>query len=89
MKLYLSSYRVGDNTEELKKWLESHDKKKLVIPNALDVFPDGERKTNGILEKNNDLVALGFEPEILDLRDYFNKPDVLKEKLRSYRAFYV
>lgn len=49
------------------------------IPNALDVFPDGERKINGILEKNNDLVELGFEPEILDLRDYFNKPNVLKE----------
>lgn len=89
MKLYLSSYRVGNNTEELIRWLESHDKRILVIPNALDVFPDGERKINGILEKNNDLVELGFEPEILDLRDYFNKPNVLKEKLKSYRAFYV
>ncbi len=26
MKLYLSSYRVGNNTEELIRWLESHDK---------------------------------------------------------------
>lgn len=27
MKLYLSSYKVGNSTEELKKWIKEHNKK--------------------------------------------------------------
>ncbi len=88
MKLYLSSYRVGNETKFLKDW-NINNKKILVIPNALDVFADGERKTNGILDKCKDLQDLGFETEILDLRNYFNKENELKEYLQNYNSFYV
>jgi len=89
MKLYLSSYRLGNSTDELKNWIDSNQSSILVIPNALDMFPDSERKTNGILEKVEELRAIGFKPEILDLRNYFNNYELLKEKLKDYRAFYV
>ncbi len=36
MNLYLSSYRLGNDVEMLKKWNENN-KKNLVIPNALDI----------------------------------------------------
>ena len=48
MKLYLSSYRTGNHTEELEKWIEENGKDILVITNAVDVYPDGERKMSGI-----------------------------------------
>ncbi|MCX4365537.1 MAG: Type 1 glutamine amidotransferase-like domain-containing protein [Bacilli bacterium] len=89
MKLYLSSYKVGNNMGELKKWISEHDNNILVIPNALDVFPDGERKTNGILEKSKELEVLGFNPVQLDLRNYFNKPEQLKKEIKDFKAFYV
>lgn len=48
MKLYLSSYCINNSKEELIKWVNEHNQDILVIANALDVYPDGERKTNGI-----------------------------------------
>ena len=89
MKLYLSSYRLGNDTSVLKDWLLTHDNNILVIPNALDVFPDGERKSNSIEDKNKDLVELGFVPKILDLRNYFSKPEDLKNDIKDYKAFFV
>ena len=77
MNLYLSSYRIGNNAKMLKEW-NKNNKKILVIPNALDMSPDGERKTNGIIDKCNDLIELGFEYEVLDLRNYFGKEDELR-----------
>lgn len=89
MKLYLSSYKLGNKTDELIKWVKEHNNDILVISNALDVFPDGERKMNGILEKSKELETLGFNPIHLDLRNYFNKPELLREEIQKFQAFYV
>lgn len=89
MKLYLSSYRLGNSVEELKNWLINHDKNIAVIPNAIDEFPDGERKTNRVLEKCKDLEDIGFIVNIINLRKYFNNPEQLSEKLNKYKSFYV
>ena len=88
MKLYLSSYRLGNDVDLLKEW-NVNNKKILVIPNAADVFPDGEGKTAKTIDKCKDLEALGFETKILDLRDYFNKEKELNEYLKNYNSFYV
>ena len=88
MKLYLSSYKLGNDIELLKEWVKNNNKM-LVIPNALDVFEDSEKKTNGILDKCKDLQELGFETQILDLRNYFNKEDELRRYLQDYNSFYV
>lgn len=88
MKLYLSSYKLGNDIELLKEWVKNNNKM-LVIPNALDVFEDSERKTNGILDKCKDLQELGFETQLLDLRNYFNKEDELRHYLQDYNSFYV
>ena len=88
MKLYLSSYRLGNGIKFLKEWL-INNKKIIVIPNALDIFDDSERKTSGVLDKCKDLQDLGFETEILDLRNYFGKEDELRSYLQGYNSFYV
>ena len=48
MKLYLSSYKLGQKTEVLEDWLKDHDSKIGLIINARDIFPDGERKESRI-----------------------------------------
>lgn len=88
MKLYLSSYRLGKDKSILEEWVKEN-KNILVIPNAIDAFPDGERKENGIIDKCEDLMKIGFNTEILDLREYFNKEKELRKYLENYKAFYV
>lgn len=89
MKLYLSSYRTGNNIDELLKWKEEHGNKIFVIPNAVDLFSDGERKTSGIQDKCKDLETLGFETQVLDLRNFFNKKAELVDYIKGVSAFYV
>lgn len=88
MVLYLSSYKIGERKEELKKWISYNTNKILVITNALDVFEDNERKINGILDKCKELEELGFEIKILDLRKYFGKKAEMLEEIKDYYAFY-
>ena len=90
MKLYLSSYKLGNSTDELKKWLQNSVNNKIaLITNSRDMFPDGERKTNGIQSDAKDLAELGFEVELLDLRKYFGQKELLRRNLQNIYAFYV
>lgn len=90
MKLYLSSYKLGNSVEELKKWLQISENNKIVlIANAKDIYPDGERKANGIQNDAKDLENLGFEVTLLDLKKYFGQKEVLRTELQDIHAFYV
>lgn len=89
MKLYLSSYKTGNQTEELKKWIEDHGNKICLIPNAKDYLPDGERKTNSIQSDINELSELGFDVTVISLKDYFDNKEELINKLKEFNAFYV
>lgn len=89
MKLYLSSYKVGDKVEELKKWINEHNNKICLIPNSRDIYPESERKTSKIQEDVNELTNLGFDVTIISLKDYFNNKEGLVNKLKEFHAFYV
>lgn len=87
MKLYLSSYRLGNNPKKLIE-LFSDDKKIAVIANAMDFVDDSQREESAkqsIMELKN----LGLFPEEIDLRDYFGKQNELSRKLNNYGAVYV
>lgn len=87
MKLYLSSYRLGDNPEKLVR-LFSENKKVAVIANAMDFVGNLEREEsvrNSITELKN----IGLFPEEVDLRYYFDKQKELSKKLNDYGAVYV
>lgn len=87
MKLYLSSYKLGKDVSFLQNWMHDNGNKILVIPNALDDIEDKNEKNNIIKERCLDLETLGFELEILDLVDYFEKN--IKDALKNQKTFYV
>lgn len=89
MKLYISSYKLGNKKEELINWLETHDNKIGLIANSRDHYPDGDRKNNGIQSDGQELIDLGFEVEIVDLRNYFNDYAQTQEMFNRLKAFYV
>ena len=89
MKLYLSSYKVGNKAEELKKWIVEHNNKICLIPNSRDIYPEGESKTEGIQKDVKELEDLGFEVTVISLKDYFNNKEELYERLEKFSAFYV
>ena len=88
MKLYLSSYKLGNETETLKKWLASTKKRVGYIPNALDFLEPDRFKVNTEFDMN-ELRGLGFEVEILDLKDYFERIEVLRTKLLELDMLWV
>lgn len=87
MKLYLSSFRLGNNPERLVNLL-SKNKKAAVIVNAIDDAQQEVRKEK-LQGELNDLRSLGIEAEELDLRDYFGKKNKLKEKLSEYGMVWI
>lgn len=63
-----------------------NNKKITLISNALDYSSDLKRKKSEI-KKINDLKKMGFKPEILDLKKYFNNK-LLKNKLDEFGAVF-
>jgi dipeptidase E len=87
MRLYLSSYKFGNYTEELVK-LSSNNKKVGVIMNAVD-WGDPERVIASLKDQTNILKSLGFNPEQIDLRNYFGKSEELKKHLANFGLVWV
>jgi dipeptidase E len=87
MKLYLSSYFLGDHPEELAK-LVGPNKKIGIIMNAADNYGDEKRPTY-LASEVEKMKAIGLTAEELDLRDYFNDNEALKNKLGNYGLVWV
>ncbi|MBI2573349.1 Type 1 glutamine amidotransferase-like domain-containing protein [Candidatus Woesearchaeota archaeon] len=91
MKFYLSSYRLGNQSKKLKR-LVTKNKTAVYISNALDwrkFTDDLERRKKHEERDMQDIRALGFNIELLDLRDYFNKPKQLEAKLKTVGLIWV
>jgi len=88
MKLYLSSYKIGDNPQLLAD-LIGGNKKIAIIPNALDVYTDIARREASLQREKDALIQIGLAPEELDLRKYFDKPKELTSKMSEYGAVWV
>lgn len=87
MRLYLSSYRLGDNPEKLAE-IVGKGNKIAIIGNAMD-FADAETRDGRLKENFEELKEIGLNPVEVDLRDYFGKPEQLKEKMSEFKAVYV
>jgi dipeptidase E len=83
MRLYLSSYKLGNHSNRLLELLKGK-KKTVYIPNALDFATDLERKKESISQDIQMLEEIGLEVEILDLKNYFAKTEELKTKLSCF-----
>lgn len=88
MKLYLSSFRIGNKSQDLASAFGTN-KKVAVIVNAMDFLDDGSIRQSKVEDESRALREIGLEPEELDLRDYFGKPNDLSEKLKNYGGVWV
>lgn len=80
MRMYLSSFDLGNASSELvglapAGWVA-------LIMNALDSRP--ERRERWRLDQTRKLEALGLAARDLGLRDFFDAPDQLRERLREH-----
>jgi len=87
MRLYLSSFRLGNHPEELTKLLGDGNRAALIF-NAQDWKATDDRAADLAAEVGR-LKSIGLQPEEVDLRDYFGKPDELKQRLSSYDLVWV
>lgn len=88
MKLYLSSYKLGDNPQALAD-LVGKNKRTAIIPNSRDVDTDIARREAGIQNEKDELSRIGLHPQELDLRKYFGKEEELRRKLAEFGSVWV
>jgi len=89
VKFYLSSYKIGNESEKLKN-LFGENKRIGYISNALDSATNNLGwKKNFAKEDISQLREIGLEPEILDLRKYFGKQSDLLKKLDTLGGVWI
>lgn len=90
MRLYLSSFRVGDHPDRLVEMV-GDNRRAAVVFNAADDYDPAERDDR--LETELDaLETLGLEAEELDLRDFFDAkgdPQQVADALRGFGLVWV
>lgn len=87
MRLFLSSYKLGNKPDELPT-LVGDNKRTAIIMNAQDAKTP-ESRTERLQQEIESLTALGLQPEELNLRKYFGKPDELKEFTKNFGLIWV
>jgi dipeptidase E len=89
MKLYLSSYKLGNEVEKLKALIPGGNRKVAYIPNALDFASDLERRKKSEQADLDALAELDVEIERIDLRDFFGRQQELEQKLSEFGTIWV
>lgn len=85
MRLYLSSYRVGNHGDRFAGLIGKDNARVAVSINAVDFSENTERKNARLAQEIADMEALGFVAEELDLRNYFNNSSIM-EHMKKYDA---
>jgi dipeptidase E len=87
MKLYLSSYGLGNKPEYLQQLVGSN-KHAAIICNAQDLADD-EKRADRVTRAFNEMTSLGFSAEELDLRDYFDDNQKLTKDLSKFGVLWL
>lgn len=87
MRLYLSSYRLGNKPKEMLN-LIGDNKRTVIIANAQDSKLANNRAER-VQQEIDSLTALGLQPEELDLRNYFGETAKLGEVLKDFGFIWV
>jgi dipeptidase E len=89
MKYYLSSSKLGENPEYLAELFFGW-KKIGIVPNAYDLArTDKEKWETKMNLWINSLVAIGLQPSVVDLQDYFGKQDELQKVIDQLNGVYI
>lgn len=87
MRLYLSSYGLGNHPEQISP-LVGDNKRTAVIVNAQD-SKSLESRSERLQREIDGLTNLGLQPQELDLRKYFGKSIELKEVIKDFGFIWV
>jgi dipeptidase E len=87
LRLYLSSYRLGDHEEKLVALVGRPGAKAAVCVNALDNMKSTVR-ADVLRRELDDMRRLGFVPEELDLRESFAR-DGLLDRMGTYELIWI
>lgn len=87
MRLYLSSFRLGNRPERMLQLLHGGTRA-AVICNADDYKTDADRRAS-VERELEDLRGLGLEPVEVDLRRHFGRPAALRDTLRDADLLWV
>ncbi|MQY23384.1 Type 1 glutamine amidotransferase-like domain-containing protein [Nocardia macrotermitis] len=86
MRLFLSSYRFGAHYDRFAA-LVGDPGPVVIIPNACDAWPAAW--AGAVASDRVPLRRAGFQPEILDLREYLGRTVELEKTLRRYPLIWV
>lgn len=86
MRLFLSSYRFGAHQQRLLD-LVGEPGRVAVIANACDAWPAAWQ--SAVTSDLYPLRRAGFQPEVLDLRDYIGRPAEVEQALAAYPLLWV
>jgi dipeptidase E len=82
MKLYLSSYMLGDHLDRLLDMV-AEPRRMIIVTNALDAIPlaDQIEYTRNVFDPVEYFSDARFDPALIDLRIYFGRPRELRDVL--------
>ena len=91
MRLYLSSYRLGDRAGALLALIGGTGARAAIISNALDGIPSETREAYRaeVYDSARELASLGIVGEDLDLRRFFARKEALRQELAGYDLVWV
>jgi dipeptidase E len=87
VRLYLSSFRIGNRPDELLRLLPNGRRTALIL-NADDYKNDTKRALS-LQREIDELESVGLEPIELDLRKFFGRTLALKAELKEFDLIYV
>ena len=87
MRLYLSSFRMGNRPDELINLL-GDGRRTAVIMNAADASLP-ERRAVGLADELARLREVGLDPVEFDLREYFGRSDAARDALKGFDLVWV
>lgn len=87
MRLFLSSYRLGNQPEALTGLLKGGRRVALIM-NAADYKTPPERRES-LQRELDELTDAGLEPVEIDLRAYFGRTEALRDALAGFDALYL
>jgi dipeptidase E len=86
MRMYLSSFRLGNKPEALQE-LVGADRRAAIVMNALDNFPD--QRAQWLQAQSSALSKLGFTVSELDLRAFFERENDLRGFANSINTVWI
>jgi dipeptidase E len=90
MRLYLSSYRIGERAGALLALL-GNGRRAALVANGLDHLPSAARTRHRdeLYDPQTQFSALGIASAHLDLRHYFGRADALRAELQGFDLVWV